>query len=190
MRIGAGRFKGKLVPVGPGVRPTGSRLREALFDILGPRVRNARVLDLFAGSGALGLEALSRGALEAVLVEVDPRVLRVLRRSATGIAGGAARVVRLHLPRQLPRLLEMAAPFDLIFADPPYRFDEVAALLRSAAQILARDGLLVLEHATSEEIAAAAGDLMRTDVRRYGESCLSFYERPTGSSEVDSQARK
>lgn len=192
VRLGAGRLKGRRLAVGPGVRPTGSRVREALFDVLGPRIEGARVLDLFAGSGAVGFEALSRGAAEALLVESDPRVLRVLRRTAAAFAPGAARVVRLHLPGQLGRLATIGRlAFDLVFADPPYRFDEHIVLLRDVASLLTRDGVFVLEHAVADEVPAAAGVLERTDLRRYGESCLSFYERSAISSPTaDSQPRK
>ncbi len=192
VRLRAGRLKGRLLAIGPGVRPTGSRVREALFDVLGPRIEGARVLDLFAGSGAVGLEALSRGAAEVFLVEADPRVVRVLRRTAAAFAPGCARVVRLHLPGQLGRLATIAPRgFDLVFADPPYRFDRHVELLTDATSLLTGHGVFVLEHAAADEVPAAVGELARTDVRRYGESCLSFYERSTISSPTaGSQPRK
>jgi 16S rRNA (guanine966-N2)-methyltransferase len=192
VRLGAGHLKGKIVAVGRGVRPTSSRVREALFDVLGPRVAGARVLDLFAGSGALGLEALSRGAAEVVLVEADSRVVRALRRTTAALAGSRGRVVRLLLPRQLDRLAALdPLPFDLILADPPYRFGQYGQLLRGAASLLAPDGVLVLEHGADEEAPAKSTGLTRTTTRRYGESCLSFYElsSPAGGT-AGSQARK
>ncbi len=190
VRLGAGRLKGRVLPVGPGVRPTGSRVREALFDVLGSRIEGARVLDLFAGSGALGLEALSRGAAEALLAEADAQVLRVLRRTALALGGRSARVVRLHLPRQLARLAAIVpSGFDVILADPPYRFDRHFDLLRGAAPLLAKGGVLVLEHPASEEMPVSAASLRRVDLRRYGESGLSFYEDSTTSS-GGSQPRK
>ncbi len=178
MRIGAGRFKGRILPVASHVRPTGGRVREALFDVIGPRLIGARVLDLFAGSGSLGLEALSRGASHAVLAESDARLSRELRRVARELAGGAARVFRLHLPRELGVLAAAgAAPFDLILADPPYGFRRLPELLAEASQLLAPGGVLVLEHGEDDAAPDAAGVLVRSSVRRYGDSALSFYER-------------
>lgn len=107
---------------GRALRPTQDRIRESIFAILGDDVEGARVLDLFAGSGALGIEALSRAAASAVFVDEDPRALAVVRRNLEDLGlSGRARVARGRLPAALERVLSEHGPFDIILADPPYR---------------------------------------------------------------------
>jgi 16S rRNA (guanine(966)-N(2))-methyltransferase RsmD len=158
-------------------------VREALFSIWGERVAGARFLDLFAGSGVVGLEAAGRGARSVLAVDADPRAVRTVEKNAGclegSIGGGRFAVRRLTLPAGLARLLaEGAGPFDLAFADPPYAFAEYGPLLVAAAALLAaEDPEIVVEHASRTELPAAAGPLARVDVRRYGEGSLSFYRR-------------
>lgn len=146
MRIEAGRFRGRSLPRARGARPVSGRLRRSLFGVLASRIAGARVLDLFAGIGAMGLEALSRGAGEVVLVEKDVRAVTALRRwiEAAG-AAGEARAVRLDLlGGKFP-----TGPFDLVLLDPPYglweRPEVSAALLARAVGVLAPGGLVVLK---------------------------------------------
>jgi 16S rRNA (guanine966-N2)-methyltransferase len=117
MRVVAGNFKGRKLhaPLGLDVRPTADRVREALFQVLGD-VQGLRVLDLFAGTGALGIEAISRGAADAVFVDSDPRAIQAVRRNleATGIAA------HVHKWEALAFLATRPGPFDLVFLDPPY----------------------------------------------------------------------
>ncbi|HEU4356029.1 MAG TPA: 16S rRNA (guanine(966)-N(2))-methyltransferase RsmD [Actinomycetota bacterium] len=122
MRVVAGSAKGvRLAPVPKGVRPVSDRAREGLFSSLGERVRGARVLDLFAGTGALGVEALSRGAAEAVFVERDRAAIAVLRRNVDLTrVGDRAVVVGIDVRRFVTRDDKNGAPFDLVLADPPY----------------------------------------------------------------------
>jgi 16S rRNA (guanine966-N2)-methyltransferase len=156
------------------VRPTADRVREALFNILGPGLIGARVLDAYAGSGALGFEALSRGASRATLVEADGRALATMRESAVRL-GLEGRVVLCH-----GRVLELlgrgaiAGPFDLILADPPYDTPERGPFLDLARRLLAQDGRLVLERDRGQE-AAASPALERLRTARYGRTCLDFY---------------
>lgn len=124
VRVIAGVLGGRRIETlrGRDVRPTLDRVREALFAILGDTVHGARVLDLFAGTGALGIEALSRGATTALFVDRDPRALGVLRRNIEALGlGERARAVRATLPAALRTRLREEAPFDIILADPPYR---------------------------------------------------------------------
>ncbi len=172
LRILGGALRGRRLRVASGVRPTGSRLREALFSIWGPRIEGARFLDLFAGSGAVGLEALSRGARCAVFVESDPRMLRALERNLGELAPEVSRVWRLRLPGAEG---QAEGTFDLIFADPPYRFSAYPELLRRAAPWLAPGGELAVEHSARCEIPGDLEPLRRVDLRRYGDSCLSFF---------------
>ncbi len=179
LRIAGGLLKGRRLPVASGVRPTSSRLREALFSIWQWRVESCRFLDLFAGSGAVGLEAISRGAALAVLVESSPRVLKNLRRSVLEHAPDSTRVVRADLPRGLDRF--SGERFDLIFADPPYADQQIGALLERAAPRLAPGGEMALEHSPRLEVGEAPAPWRLRETRCYGDSCFSFFrldERP------------
>jgi 16S rRNA (guanine966-N2)-methyltransferase len=121
MRIIAGEYKGRrlVAPPGTATRPTSDRVREALFSILGARVEDADVLDLFAGSGALGIEALSRGAQKATFVDNAPAALTTIRRNLEGVQG--ATVVRRDARAFLRDARENGRQYDLVFLDPPYR---------------------------------------------------------------------
>ncbi len=185
VRLSGGAYRGRVLAVPPGARPTEGRVREALFGIWSGQLAGARLLELFAGSGAVGLEALGRGALSLLAVEADPRAVRLLHANAEalGLSGtasgaGAVDIRRLSLPAGLPRLAA-AAPFDLVFADPPYAFAAHTELLAGVAPLLAADGEVAFEHAARTdlppEVAAPGVRLVRADVRRYGESALSFY---------------
>jgi len=152
-------------------------VREALFSIWGPSLSGSRVLDLFAGSGAVGLEAAGRGALEVLCVEGDSRSLLVLKKNRDLLGEDLVSLQRLRLPAGLKGLSKDERPFDFIFADPPYGFQAYDALLEGAAALLLPDGQMVLEHSVRNTPPLSAGILIRTDQRRYGESALSFYGR-------------
>ena len=159
MRIIGGRFRRRrLASPARGVRPTSDRLRETLFNVLGPSVEGARVLDAFAGTGALGLEALSRGAAEVTLVERDPRALEVvaenLRRCG---AESGCRVVRGSFARAVASM----GPFDLVLLDPPYDEADFEGILGAAAGVLAATGRVVLEHSRRRTSPETAGALTR-----------------------------
>ncbi len=172
-RIAAGALKGRRLPVAGGVRPTGSRMREALFSIWQSRLEGCHFLDLFAGSGAVGLEAVSRGADRSVLVEGSARVFKLLRRSVRELAPDRARAIRAHLPAGLDRL--SGERFGLIFADPPYAFRQIGGLLRRVAPRLAPGGEMALEHDQRFEIGEPQAPWRQRERRRYGDSCLSFF---------------
>ncbi|MEM6454774.1 MAG: 16S rRNA (guanine(966)-N(2))-methyltransferase RsmD [Acidobacteriota bacterium] len=197
VRILGGRLRGRRLAVpGRGVRPTESRVREALFNLWGPAVMEARVLDAFAGSGAIGFEALSRGAAAVVLVDDASAVVRQLQLHRTQLlaalaaeadgpaADGAGpraadaervRVVRRRLPAAPPAAYR---PCDLLFADPPYRFADHAALLAALDGWAAPDARLILEHAAEHAPPPERGAAWRcVDRRRYGGSVLSDYRR-------------
>lgn len=145
MRIGAGRFKGRRLPAARSARPVGARLKTSLFSVLAGRLEGARVLDLFAGAGGFGLEALSRGARCAVFVERDRTACRALRRwlEEAGAAGEAE-----VLCRALERGAWPAGPFDVVFLDPPFQAwsgPEGVALLERALATLAPEGVVVVK---------------------------------------------
>lgn len=189
VRVTGGEYRGRNLEVPGGARPTEGRVREALFSIWRERLAGARLLDLFAGSGVVALEAAGRGAQRVVAIDSDPRSIRAieenLRRLKVGRGVVAAR--RLTLPAGLARLAaELAAQpptqetrFDLVYADPPYSFPGYAALIAGVVPLLAEGGELAVEHSARTDLPEEAGPsserLARFDVRRYGESSLSFY---------------
>ncbi len=176
VRITGGEFRGRGLAVPPGARPTEGRVREALFSIWGERLAGARVLDLFAGSGIVGLEALGRGALSALAVDSNLGAVKTLEINAGKLGERLLEIRRLLLPEGLDRLVkEGLGPFDLVYADPPYNFGPYPELLAGIAPLLAEDGEVAAEHTSRRELPIEAGPLTRIDVRRYGESAISFY---------------
>ncbi|MDR1989740.1 MAG: 16S rRNA (guanine(966)-N(2))-methyltransferase RsmD [Acidobacteriaceae bacterium] len=180
MRIIAGTLKGRRLdaPTWTGLRPTSDKLRETLFNVLAPRIAGARVLDLFAGTGALGIEAMSRGAASVTFVESHPRAARLIdaNLSRCGIREGCA-IIRASAHRAVESLISSSSsfvPFDIILLDPPYDHAPLEAL-RGVDTLLASDGVAVLEHARRTESPAASGRLELTRVLTSGDSALSFY---------------
>ena len=135
VRITGGEFRGRGLAVPPGARPTEGRVREALFSIWSDRLAGARVLDLFAGSGVVGLEALGRGALSALAVDQGLQAVKTLEANAGKLGEGLLEIRRLTLPEGLARLPPGA--FDLVYADPPYNFAAYGELLEAVAPLLA-----------------------------------------------------
>jgi 16S rRNA (guanine966-N2)-methyltransferase len=175
VRIEAGSLRGRVLAVPPGARPTVGRLRGALFSIWSAEVAGARFLDLFAGSGVVGLEAISRGALEAVFVEGARRAQTVLERNLRLAPAGSVELVAGRLPGVLARLACRPAPFDLVFLDPPYAEPPAPPLFEAVEALVAPHARLAAEHALRAGLPDEAGAWVRTEVRRYGESALSFY---------------
>jgi 16S rRNA (guanine966-N2)-methyltransferase len=178
VRITGGAFRGRSLAVPAGARPTEGRVREALFSIWQESLSDGgcRFLDLFAGSGAVGLEAASRGAFQVLCVDESVAAVRAIAANAARLGEPLLEVRRLALPAGLVRLAaEPAGPFDLVFADPPYIFAAYDAVLAAAAPLLAAGGEVGVEHSSRRELPAEVAGLVRTGVRRYGESALSFY---------------
>lgn len=161
----------------PGIRPTSGRLRGALFSIWADRLEAARFLDLFAGSGAVGLEALSRGALTATFVESARPVLERLERNLRLAPTGSVRMVKADVPTAIERLAATRETFDLIFVDPPYARLISEELLSSLAPIAAPGAELAIEHSRRNPPPQVSGGWVRREDRRYGESALAFYVR-------------
>jgi 16S rRNA (guanine966-N2)-methyltransferase len=180
MRIIAGEFKGRRLkaPKWDGLRPTSDKLRETLFNVVAPRIGGARVLDVFAGTGAVGLEALSRGAERAVFVESDRRALALIHENAAlcGVSERCA-IIRGAAEHVLLNAID-GDPFDLVMLDPPYEHEPLAAAIDAAVRHLAADGLLVLEHASRRPPPAVAlARPFRT--LRSGDSALTMFEPAT-----------
>ena len=181
MRIIAGTAKGRPL-LGPKnaekIRPTSDRVKETLFNVLGQWFEAQAVLDLFAGTGALAFEALSRGASRAVLVEIDREALALCRSNAAALGFSAqTEIFAQPVTRALEQLGKRGSPFDLIFADPPYALEALAGVVEQvgAAGLLAPGGQLVIEHSKREEAPEALGALERTDQRSFGDTRVSFY---------------
>ena len=182
MRVIGGSARGRVLqaPRGRNVRPTLDRVREALFQILGDRVTGAAFLDGFAGTGAVGIEALSRGAARAVFVERDPALVRAIRVNLerTGFTRRAT-VAAGDWRRSFAVLVRRDEMFDLIFLDPPYDSpDRDAAIARVArSSLLAPDGLLIVEEPARHPDRPDGDELRRTRASRYGDTRLAFYRR-------------
>lgn len=174
MRVIAGTLKGRRLksPTWEGLRPTSDRLRETLFNVLAARIAGARVLDGYAGTGAIGIEALSRGAAAVAFVDRDRRALRLIEENVShvlpsAIASGCA-IIRSSFDR--------LDPFDIILLDPPYDVPPDDALAATAS-LLAPRALLVLEHAKRRAAPASAAGLARMRQIVSGDSMLSLYQR-------------
>jgi 16S rRNA (guanine966-N2)-methyltransferase len=186
MRIIAGTYRSRRLDAPPGLstRPTSDRLRETLFNVLAPRVGGAAFLDLYAGSGAVGLEALSRGAATVTFVERAPVALKILRRNLEqlGIESGFA--VRAESVAAYLRSAAKKSPkpgrYEVVFLDPPYdAAEEYAAtlgLLGEEQGILAPGALVIAEHRRKQALAEQFGCLKRTRLLEQGDAALSFYE--------------
>ena len=175
LRIAGGLRRGMKLASAPGIRPTSSLLRQALFDIWSARLPGSSFLDLFAGSGAVGIEAASRGAGRVVLAEGDPAVHRLLERNIRSVDLPALTALRWDLPRDLARRLGYR--FDLIFADPPYDFAAHRELLTGAEAHLEPGGEIALEHRWRDGEPQAPACLEAISRRRYGDSGLALYRR-------------
>ena len=181
-RVIAGTARGlRLDAPGPGTRPLADRVKQTLFAILEPDLPGARVLDLFAGSGAAGIEALSRGAAAATFVEHDAAATRTIAANLarTHLAGPAALVVRDDVLRWLGRLAAADAdPFGVVIVDPPYaRADLREATLEALGPHVAADGRVVVTHFWRDVPPGTVGLLASERARRFGETALTFYRR-------------
>jgi 16S rRNA (guanine966-N2)-methyltransferase len=175
MRVIAGRYGGRRLQAPPGdaVRPTSDRVREALFSVLGGRVDGARVLDLFAGSGALGIEALSRGAAEVTFVDTAPAAIRAVRTNLAAL-DAAAEVRRTDARRFLGAASVASRQYDLVFLDPPYRLaGRLGGELTAALPAVLAPGAAVV--AESDRRAPLELGLPILDERRYGDTLIRIH---------------
>lgn len=186
MRVIAGEYRSRIlgVPRGMDTRPTSDRLRETLFNVLAPRIGGAAFLDLYAGSGAVGIEALSRGARESIFVEQAEPAMRAIRANlaSLGIRGSYALEPR-SAAAALKRLAGTGRQAELIFLDPPYaEADEYALTLGllggPCAGVLTGGGWVIAEHEKRRGLEERYGSLLRFRVLKQGDAALSFYHRP------------
>ena len=180
MRVIAGTLKGRTLdaPTWDGLRPTSDKLRETLFNVLAPRIEGARVLDDYAGTGAVGIEALSRGAAHVTFVEEDRRAAALIASNLKKcrIPNGYA-IMQTSVLQAIEELKDQdlsKAAFDVILLDPPYASDFHEALPH-VGDIVKPDGVVILEHARKSEAPPAAGRLRRVRELKSGDSTLTFY---------------
>ena len=190
VRVGGGQVRGRVLKVtrGAATRPSSGRVRSALFSMLASRVSGASVLDLYAGTGALGIEALSRGAEHVDFVEQGARECAALQSNLDSLGYAAqSRVHRMPVDRALASLTlslskgALSGPYDLVLMDPPYAQDALAPLLERIEPLLADDGTVVAEHDRRHTLPATAGGLERVTERAYGDTMLSIYRRLGGA---------
>jgi 16S rRNA (guanine(966)-N(2))-methyltransferase RsmD len=182
MRIIAGSYRSRTLAAPPGMatRPTSDRLRETLFNVLAPRIEGAVFLDLYAGSGAVGIEALSRGAARVEFVERAPAAVAVLRGNLEKLGLTVGFRIHSRSVGGFLRLLKAGAGFDLVFLDPPYdAAREYAATLGllggDSVGVLASDAVVIAEHRRKEKLEDRYGELARTRLLEQGDAALSFY---------------
>jgi 16S rRNA (guanine966-N2)-methyltransferase len=181
LRIIAGSLKGRKLhtPDWQGLRPTADKLRETLFNVVAAQAREARVLDGFAGTGAVGIEALSRGAAHVTFIESDPRAVRLIERNLQACAvTDRYAIIRARFAEAARRLQE--GSFDLIFLDPPYGADAIVSSLEAAAPLVAPGGVLILEHARRDTAPTRAASLANTRDIMSGDSALTLYTPAVG----------
>lgn len=186
MRVIAGDFKGRNLKSPPSmkVRPTSDRLRETLFNVIAPRIQDTRFLDLCAGTGAVGIEALSRGASHATfvdrsrrscsLIEANLELCRVSEEQQEIYSSEAGEFLRQTT----------SEPWDIVYFDPPYKDDYLKTLEyigSNTAKLLTDDGLVIAEHHHKNALPEIVGDLRRTRVLKQGDSALSFYQRSSAT---------
>ena len=188
MRITGGTSKGRnlKVPAGSKVRPTSDKVKQALFNILGEKVNKSSFLDLFAGAGGIGIEALSRGAERVVFVDDARDSLHVIKKNMELIGfSKRAEIVGAKAEKYLKKVSEQ---FDIVFLDPPYTLEQEPVLnLIAESGILKPDAIVVAEHFKKQPSPKQAGELMLTREAVYGDTVLAFYKIGSQESEVRSQ---
>jgi 16S rRNA (guanine966-N2)-methyltransferase len=184
MRIIAGKYRGRRLksPSSSQTRPTSDRLRETLFNVLAPRVEGSRFLDLCAGTGAVGIEALSRGAAHVTFVDKSKKTCALIKANADGLEIDASKleIVTAEAAAYLRRR-EIKSPFDIIFFDPPYDADYQSVLTfigKQTKQLMFEEGVLIVEHFSKQNFAETLGQLTAYRTLKQGDSSLSFYREP------------
>jgi 16S rRNA (guanine966-N2)-methyltransferase len=188
MRVIAGKYRGRNLKSPPSleVRPTSDRLRETLFNVIAPRIEATRLLDLCAGSGAIGIEALSRGAAHVTFVDRSRKMCGLVEANLDlcRIPEEETEVVQAEASDFLSRSITADTnPWDVVFFDPPYANDYLKvlnALGGQANELLTADGLVIVEHHHKKELPDETGTLQRTRVLKQGDSALSFYQVKSG----------
>ncbi len=184
MKILSGKFKGRNFYMPEGIRPTQNLVRKALFDVIGDELLGCDFLDLFAGSGAVGLEALSNGAKSACFVEADPKCVEVITANIILLdliahvkQGLMYTVIHAEAFASIKQIVRRGNKYDIIFVDPPYGRELGKKILKTleAYDIVRTNCLIIIEHEKSEKLPEVSGKFFRNEQRKYGASVLSFY---------------
>jgi 16S rRNA (guanine(966)-N(2))-methyltransferase RsmD len=183
LRIIAGKYRGRNLksPSSLEVRPTSDRLRETLFNVLAPRIDDARFLDLCAGSGAVGIEALSRGASHVTFVDKSRKMCALVEANLDlcHVPENETEVVQAEAADYFPRALKRkAGPWDIVFFDPPYATDYlrvIGVLGQNGGELLAAEGMVVVEHHHKNSLPEEVGSIIRSRILKQGDSALSFF---------------
>ena len=181
MRVIAGVHRGRrlLGPSGQAIRPTSDRVKEALFSILGERTTGARVLDLYAGTGSIGIEALSRGAAHVTFVEADRTALRLVRSNLQQCGlEPSANICACQVSQFFHRTTHWSGPYNIVFCDPPYQLtpDLIALANEWDRRWFADDAVVILEHGRKAQIPATLGPLSQVKRYDYGDTALTRYQ--------------
>jgi 16S rRNA (guanine966-N2)-methyltransferase len=178
MRINTGKFKGRLIKMPAGIRPTQDKVRKALFDILGD-IEGLNFLELFAGSASVGLEAISRGVSGLVVIESNPSCRLVIKKNIEDLQVKNCELYPVEADRAVETLHKAKKVFDLIFLDPPYYKELAKKTLQTlgACDILAPNGFVIVQHFKKDHLPENAGSLTRFRQAAYGDTVLSFYRK-------------
>jgi len=178
MRILTGKYRGRMIKMPPGIRPTQDKTRKALFDILAD-VSGESFLELFAGSGAVGIEALSRGANPVVFIERDKKCAQAIAKNLGSLNSVNYRVIESDALKAVEILHKLGEKFDIIFLDPPYYRDTAKKTLQtlSVYDILAANGFIIVQHFKKDNLPEALGVLALFRQSKYGDTLLSFYRK-------------
>lgn len=190
MRVIAGDFKGRrLDPIeGMDIRPTSDKVKESLFNILGNSVIDSVFLDLFGGTGAIGIEALSRGAKHVVFIDSSAKSIKVLKGNLDKLnIKDKAEVYNTDYSTAISKLYKYGRQFDIVFIDPPYRVGIAESALKEIDKnpILAQSGIIVVEHDTKDDMPEKAGKLFKYRIKHYGSTSLSFYSHSTDTQQKE-----
>ena len=182
MRIIAGEYKGRKLdfPKNVDVRPTQDRVREALFNVITPQIQGKRVLDLFAGSGSLGIEAMSRGAEKATFVENNLKCIHIIKKNIERVAIEDKTVVlKMDVFRALGKFEEKGDVFDIVFLDPPYykELPKKTLIMLSQYDILSPTNTIVIEHFKKDNIPENINNILIYNQKKYGDTVLSFFRK-------------
>lgn len=188
MRIISGKYKGRILKMPKGIRPTQDKVRKAIFDILGD-MEGMAVLELFAGSGAVGIEALSYGAKQVTFVENNPDCIKALKANLSVLPNITCSVIEFDASLAIKRLAEERAKFNMIFLDPPYFEGISKKTLQTlgAYDILAPVGFVIAQHFKRDDLPQNAGFLVLFRQAKYGDTVLSFYKKNVPESNIPRQ---